>query len=310
MGILNNKTRIFDTIVTQEGRRQLATGKMRIEFVSFTDRETFYEADSVSGSSDPSTRLFLEASDLPQDRITFEADDSGKLMPFKGSNLGVLDGKVLTGSSDQFLTIVTGSTFTSVAETLLGSSIDNFRQLYAIRNDDAFLDEEREFTVNTNNLEFKITDRSPLGRKEIKKISIEHIESLFQDKRLSHLPNFRYLPPVNKATTLGGTTTPLGNFPVIGQRRTPMSYADLKVELESKDYRIIEFNATSIQCNVMCQIFELKQDRLLKLDVIDFGDVMTDDPEFPEKRIFFVGKVFIDSLGVQTFVNMFTMVFE
>ena len=310
MGILDNKKRMLDTIITQEGRRQLAFGAMKIEFVSFTDADTFYEADALSGSSDASERLFFEAVDLPQDQITFEADDSGRLTPFRGSNLGVIDGKVLSGSTDAYLQVITGSAFASLAGKLLSSSIDSFTKLYAIRTDDVFFDEEREFETNTNELTFVINDKVPFGRRDAKQANIDKIESLFQDKRLSHVVNFMYLPPVNKPATQGSPATPLGEFPVLGQRQTPLTYNQLRSETSTREQKIIEFSRTTLKSNVICQFFEVKQDQLLKFDVIDFGEHATDDPDYPLKRVFFVGKVFIDSFGAQTFVNVFTLVFE
>ena len=71
-GILDNKKRIMDVVLTKEGRRQMANGDIRIHFASFTDKHTFYEADAVSGSSDASDRLFFEASSLPFDQITLK----------------------------------------------------------------------------------------------------------------------------------------------------------------------------------------------------------------------------------------------
>ena len=77
-GILDNKKRIMDVVITQEGKRQMANGDIRIQFASFTDKHTYYEADVVSGSSDAQGRLYFEASSLPFDQITFETDDSGQ----------------------------------------------------------------------------------------------------------------------------------------------------------------------------------------------------------------------------------------
>ena len=42
-GILDSKTRFIDLIVTQEGRRQLASGKMRAEYASVSDINTLYD---------------------------------------------------------------------------------------------------------------------------------------------------------------------------------------------------------------------------------------------------------------------------
>ena len=75
-GILNNKTRIMDVIVTREGRRQIADGNLRAKFASLTDTQAFYESDIISGSTDPTDRIYFEASSSPIDRIIFEKDES------------------------------------------------------------------------------------------------------------------------------------------------------------------------------------------------------------------------------------------
>ena len=309
-GILDNKTRMIDTIITREGRRQMAAGDLRISFVSFTDADTFYEVDASSGSADPAERLMFESSNLPQDSITFEADDSGKLVSFRGSVLGITNGRVLSGSSDQFLSIVTGSVFGSTADQLLLSSIDNFQKLYAITTEDVFFDRSDEFQLTTNEIMFTINDHSPISEGEPKVIKIDKIESIFQDRRLSHLPNFQHLPPVNKPTVADPDGTPLGNFPVIGERVTEYTYPELIRELERKPFQVVDFVQTTQMSNIVAQIFEQSVDTLRKLEVIDFGEFLTGDSEAPSKHVFFVGKVFIDSFGSQTFVNMFTLVLE
>ena len=60
-GILDSKTRIMDVIITKEGRRQMASGKLRAEFLSFTDASTFYEKSGQQGNSDPTDRVYFEA---------------------------------------------------------------------------------------------------------------------------------------------------------------------------------------------------------------------------------------------------------
>ena len=39
-GILDNKSRVLDTVITTEGRRQLAEGGVDIQYVTFTDGAT------------------------------------------------------------------------------------------------------------------------------------------------------------------------------------------------------------------------------------------------------------------------------
>ena len=95
-GILNTKQRIMDTILTQEGKRQLASGELRLNFITFTDNATFYKKDLVSGSADATERIYLESCNLPQDQITFESHDTGGLKSFIGTDefgYKVLNGK-------------------------------------------------------------------------------------------------------------------------------------------------------------------------------------------------------------------------
>ena len=44
-GILDAKSRVVDFILTNEGRRQVRNGDLKIEYASFTDRDTFYEEE-------------------------------------------------------------------------------------------------------------------------------------------------------------------------------------------------------------------------------------------------------------------------
>ena len=46
-GILNPKQRIFDSIVTQEGRAQIASGKLKAEYYSFSDSGAIYQLDTI-----------------------------------------------------------------------------------------------------------------------------------------------------------------------------------------------------------------------------------------------------------------------
>jgi len=58
------------------------------------------------------------------------------------------------------------------------------------------------------------------------------------------------------------------------------------------------------------QMFELGNNRFKKLDVIDFGEFNISDSPRPNKHVFFIGKVYLDSVKIPTFVNLFTMVID
>lgn len=312
-GILNRKQRILDTIITVEGRRQLFNGDLQIKFASFTDGDTFYEADAVSGSSEPFNRIFFEAVSLPQDQITFEADDSGQLRSIRRANYGILGTKVLTGSAlpgqSGTLNFVTGAAFASTANALLDTSIDAFRRLGIVGSRDFFFGEDTNFVVSPQEMSFSITDNQPLQRGAVKHASVDDIESLMQDKRLAHLPNFRYLPPINSPSAQDPEGSSLGDYPRMGQT-DEYSYKELERDLSVLEEHVISFTETSAQNNLIAQFFEKRVDGLTKLDAIDFGEFSTQDPDFPDKHVFFIGKLFIDGFGAHTFVNLFTLIFD
>ena len=77
-GILNKKQRFVDTAITDESRRQLASGDFKIEFATFSDSEAFYRSDLASGTFDMLQLLMLESrSPHPTDGITMEANPFG-----------------------------------------------------------------------------------------------------------------------------------------------------------------------------------------------------------------------------------------
>jgi hypothetical protein len=302
-GILNNKERILDSIITLEGRRQIIGGKLKIEYASFSDKLTFYEGDIASGSADASNRIFFEAVSLPQDQVTLEADDSGRLLSFEGRNFTkIVQGKpVISGS---FLT--DSSQYASTADSLLADSFNNFTNLRSIGSMDFFRD-DKNFSISPQNTRFKITDKRPLGNDDIQSIGIDKAESFFQDKRLSHIKNFKFLPPKNKKTITDPNGSSLGEYKQLSQPEI-LSIEELKKSLLYKDFETIYFSESSRFNNIFCQFFEITGNDIKKLDVIDFG--LFPSAEGDDFHVFFVGKIFVDNLNRSTFINLFTLIFE
>lgn len=308
-GILNNKERIFDFFITDEGRKQISNGTYDIKYVAFSDSHAFYQSDELSGSADPTERIYLEASNLPQDQITFEADDSGKLIPFGGSIVNVLGGKILSGTEAAFLDFVTGSNvFASLSDKLLSSSFENFTKLKTIGTID-FLDDTNNFIVSDNKVRFEINDQFPFKQEDISEISISSCLKFFQDPRLAKLPNFKYLPPKNKNIFKEETQTLLGDYSKLGQGEV-LSYEQISNKLIDRERKTIDFTETSNQNNLHIQIFEGLSFELSKLDIIDYGELFVPNNDFPNKSVYFVGKIFIDEIGNRNFVNIFTIILE
>lgn len=309
-GILDPKERILDVMLTEEGRRKLASaGSLGIAYASFTDSSAFYEKDLVSGSTDAGVRLSLEATNTPYDQVTFLSDDSGKLRSSKHfiDGVGVINGKAAISVGPDFMNLVTGSIFVSSASSLLGASSGNLRNLRLLMSRGPFDDDE--FVLSRREISFAITDDAPIPRDGIKVARIEKADDLLSDRRLSRLPNFLHLPPVNMPRSPGERGAQLGNYPPIGST-VRLGDADVMREfLLSRDsgHAVdVEFVATSRQNNLLCQMFEIGDSEIVKLDVIDFGRVIGAELI---GRAFFVGKLFVNGDGVHTFIHMFTVIF-
>jgi len=312
-GLLDPKKRVLDTFMTEEGRKQASSGRMRVEYVSFSDAGAIYALDTlVSGGLDYTSRLTLEAGNLPQDAITFETDDTGKLLTnfiTSGTMYSVAAGQIYSGSNYD---IVTGSQFASLYTDLIASSLDNFKKLSILQSPDPVFAAYDEFKIGINDIKFNITPSLPIPQTALQEVNIDNVESLFFDKRLSHVSNFQFLPPVNKRKNGQNTSQPIGAYTNINQSSI-LSFSDLSLELknlEDKGYkRRVQFLESSRENNIFCQFFEASSNEILKLDVIDFGEFPATETN-GSRHVFFVGKVFTDGYNMTTFVNMFVLVFE
>ncbi len=315
----------MDVFLTKEGRKQLAQQDLKFSFYSFTDGSTIYDLSTVISSSeyDQTDRFILEAGNLPQDSITFESNDSGKLIGFPVSGTtgySFLEGQIykknISGSHD----LITDEDFSSLSgEILFSSSIDAFRKQYILKSPIISDNKPRQFVIGPDTstekpIEFVITDTQPFDDSELYEAKIEQIENFYQDKKLSHLPNFQFLPPVNKARIGETERVPLGDYVNIGQKPIK-SYKELyKSELKYFEKhgfsKTINFTETSNENNLVCQFFEVRDNEIQKLDVIDFGEFPDSKTSGLTKHVFFVGKIYIDGYNNRTFVNMFTLVFD
>jgi len=314
-GILNPVQRLFDTILTTEGRKQVAAGKLKAKFYAFTDAGMHYSQETiVSGGLDETYRIQLEAASLPQDTISIEADDAGMLtgFPLSGSTKFIFrGGQILSSSSDlRTHTKVTGSKFTSLGEHLLKSSTNNFSNQYILRSPDPFEADNLSFIIGPTEVTHSITNRNPFNKKHISTLDVTKADSFFQDRRLSHIPNYTFLPPVNRPRLGSTEATPLGEYVSLNQKPI-FSFDDLKKELdrlERKGYMsLIHFTETSRQSNIFSQFFEVGQNEMSKLDVIDFGSFPVKNGR--DQHVFFVGKVYNDDNGTDTFINLFTVIY-
>lgn len=333
-GILDSKSRILDTVVTTEGKRQLARGGIDIKYVTFTDGGTFYKADVASGSQDATKRLYLESCQLPQDDITFRADDDGNLLPFRNTeDVQVSGGRILdysfqattssvvTGST-RGVSMVSGDDFTDRVDELLASSIDNFKRLYLVATKDKIFEDDG-FGMGPDSVSYVITNDRPIKDPSQYMTHVSALDSVFSDPRFSHMQNFKYLPPVNKVQDRSldrgnpSAMQPffLGHYQPWGRTHTEkltykQTMSELRYYADLGYMRTINIDPTSRDNRLVGQFFEKAFNVIKKLDVVDFGIHQTNNPDAPVAQIFFVGKVEVDAKGTDTFLHLFTLVFE
>ena len=415
-GILDNKKRIMDTIVTQEGRRQLSSGNFKIKYASFTDGNVFYEEDLLSGTTDATLRIPFEVVNKFQDNIVFETDDSGNLLSFQGNGVElnadgsivsltatypndtrIYNGKVVvevkgqnsdgldyfyyydettekivywvhgyaddadggsgatgvwdeTGtedsdgygwfltddtyawpisapkssilSTDNFITSIISSRsvisdsegFSSTVDSITSASFDSFNQQNFIttRTDR----EQKKFSVTSNKNEFTYTIKSGYDNEIIEKVNLNSLPTFINDVKLSNVPNFKFLPPINKNDSSKNgiyknrkedqslsltVSTDISSIFTLPPLISPM--VTILGSSQSLDLNI---NSGHEGNKLLLQVFEAgtNSKKITKLDMIDAGEIYTDGVY---KRIIFLGKTIIDSYEQPTFVNIFTL---
>lgn len=348
-GILDNKSRVLDALITYEGRRQLFDGKFDIKFVSFTDKHVVYDLDKENGHEDPTGKIYIEAYNSPTDQITFEADDSGKLKPFRQHEkigISTVTGPVTgTASWSSFINgniisrfalypsnaavvqgsisseAISGADFASQLEGILNTSIDNFKNLGILGSADPLF-EDQDFAVSTNDIQFTIYDTNENIQMSLP-TNVNTIDALFSDEKLRNVENFMYLPPIKKVgyddfdktdiQSLIAQNLLLGDYPAWGPIER-LTFSDISSELQNyqgANLRTIHFDPTSRDNEIAGQFFEVTNNSVKKLDVIDYGKVNnnTNNPNAVTHHVFFVGKVITDDTGTDNFVHIFTLIF-
>ncbi len=295
-GILNNKQRILDAILTLDGRRQMAAGTMEISFVSFTDEGLFYSSDDGTTAS-PCDKMFgLEATSLPKDVIIPESDDDGAFSLSLSDNSKMVNGRRIISGSE---TVTTGTvdSFSGSLSTMQ-SAMHHFdwQQIIGTTTLDPF--EIKDFKVSKNTINLS-TDLSL-------KNSADKLKPILFDDNLSHMLNLKYLPPEYEENNV---ELPLGNYPKVTAEEHTTFDTFIVDELDpSLSSDSIEFVEVSEANNLLGQVFEITPTGVTKLTIIDYGEFRQEDNLVG--RIFYLGKIVKDTAGTPKFIRLFTLVFK
>lgn len=321
-GILDPKTRVMDFILTDEGRRQVRDGDLRISFASFSDLGTFYSEEDSGVASDASSRIYFEASSRYQDRIVVESR-LGTVSEFSSSGpSGSYDlfGEQIATSPETPTTaneqiVLTGSQVSEDSDALLESITQNFLDNQLISKKDIFT-YKQGFEISDSNLEFRATSAKPIdiwlytaADSSFRAPTISSYDSIPFDRRFAHFPNFKFLPPINKkdgAGPLSGQKT--GLYPNLNQPEI-LTYEKLKEELSDLEVKEVRFDPTSRENNIFIQPFEFNSvdGTVKKLTIIDYGLFPSNTGTSAGVHVYFIGKLLRSSDGSLKFFNIFTL---
>jgi hypothetical protein len=188
--------------------------------------------------------------------------------------------------------------------------VESFKEMMPLRSED--ISRARPgFELNSNEETIEVSGKTlPPGFSKV--VNLKNLEPLWEDKKLTQVANFQFLPPVSKVS--GNVIREFQKL----QQPAVLSFSTLIEQLSQTDVDpvSITFPATSLDNNVVVQVFEITSGSVEKLRMIDFGEFEDEDPtsteslDSPGKHCFFAGKLFNNKTGEPTFVNIFTVVFD
>jgi len=320
-GILDPKTRVMDFILTDEGRRQVRDGDLRLAFASFSDMGAFYSEDTTGVATDASVRVYFEAASRPQDRLVVE------------SLLGVISSFATVGSSASFdlsgeqvatqpespahafetLTL-TGSSVVELSDNILAGITNNFNDNQFIAKEDVF-SYKQGFELSDESLEFRPTSQAPIDTwlytsvdDRVRPPTLSSFDAVPFDRRFAHFPNYKFLPPINAQGSGPLSGQQLGFYPNLNQPEL-LSYKQLQEELAGKEVYEVRFDPTSRDNNVTVQPFEFDSSTgtLRKLVIVDYGVFPNSRKTSAGVHVFFLGKMLRSRDGSLKFINIFTL---
>lgn len=320
-GILDKKTRVMDFILTDEGRRQMRDGGLRLSFASFTDSGAFYEEESGGVASNANSRIYFEPSSKHQDRIIVESS-RGSMLDFSiTSASGSYD---LKGYQISFMTeslgapikiALSGSEPLEASDDILLGITQNFTDNQIIATEDIF-SYRQGFNLSCDRITFNANSSSPINTwnyiaqdDTFRPPTLASFDATVFDRRFAHFPNYKFLPPVNKSGTGQFSGRVMGQYARLNQPEI-LSYDRLKQELRGKQSHEIKLDPTSRDNNIIIQPFEFGTgpDGLVKkLTIIDYGVFPNDRGTAAGVHVFFLGKMLKSKDGSMKYFNIFTL---
>ncbi len=305
-GILNDKQRIMDVLLTLNGRRQIADGTFEIEFASFSDHGVFYRAGDGNVADDAGARIMFESYSSPSDTVIPEINSAGAISMdiFSGNNL--VDGKIQTTDTNSLgkpvPRFVSGSVdvFSSSAD-VIQNAINSFDNLQIIGTKNNWADSDF-FRLDKNSITFNRPQDTSTNQK-----FVDAMKPVFTDDAFATLPAFKYLAPVYDDPT-SARQLPLAAYRKMNNYPRN-NFAQLKAEYASLQNETVDISSDDPYLNIVSQVFEINNDSVGKLAIVDYGTYV-DETGTEIGCVYHLGKVFRDSSNIPKFVKVLTIIFE
>ena len=318
-GFLDPKSRVLDAIITPTGRSKMLNGGLDIRFVSFTDISQLYDKDANGIYVERPAKLNTEAVSTPNDEIFQTTDDNGKIKSYAtiektddeyesfilealGPNWTAKE--YSSGFIEESVGLETNElNYHKLSYDYITTVQDSFKNQYIIKTvDKSKID--TGFRVEPTLLNYEIIEGRPFST-EPDISTISDADSLFADKRLSTVPNFKYLPPVQRENSLSNYIN-FGNYANFSEQNDIGEFT-FEQNLKNLENYELKFSKYTENNDLVIQIFESKNGKNTKLDVINYGKFLL-NPGEKLKDLYFVGKLYFDEFEVPTFINIFTLV--
>jgi hypothetical protein len=287
MGILDPNTRIVDTILTVEGRRQLALGGLDVSFYTFDDAGVIYDDDGHGIIDDAAKRLSLEARQLPQDTLVSEANELGELLSSISGSITIIGGRAFNASGSANISTTPVDDDAIIASLDPSTALQFNSSLHTVSMLDA-----GAFDVKPASIRFIVMNDMPLSQRQ-QLADLDHIDPFFADPTLAHIINFAYLPPQN----LDGTQ--LGNYQPIGPDLPPNDADITRLTSTAQNYTTY-MSPAPLENRIAIQMVAVSNGKVNRLAAVDRGTIGT-------SRIVHYGRVFRNSRGQFVFCRLFTV---
>tara|TARA_Y100000593_G_scaffold93776_1_gene189999 strand:+ start:915 stop:1853 length:939 start_codon:yes stop_codon:yes gene_type:complete len=310
-GILDSKSRVMDTLITSEGRRQIASGELQIKYATFNDRQVVYASGTDGYLEDPGRTFYFEAHSDNNDSIILETDADGDLMPFQSDTYNSYNGEFFASGS----TFQTGS-INLISDEVTGNAVDSFTRQMIIGSRNIFRSEKGLNFKPSYDDTSNIFTLAPGVSRSINVVGINNLSAVFEDPLFATTLNYGYLPP--KFQNKQGTQMPWGSYTKLGGDDESDIYDSFVGGLteggQIKQPLIIEMKYptnSSLENNILGQVFAQKDNKVYKLALINAGNLRySRETNLPNPQVYYAGNLYRNNYGSLCFARVFTLIFR